>query len=138
MAVESLLIYPYLSGTAATVSDTKSIVAFVHKMHDADWVHRDPHPANFLVTPTGLATIDPVRARKTRSKYLKAYDVMLMEHDMPDARELYGRESLGVLFAMAQRGHDLVRFYRKSKKIIRRSARFGTNGRPMNSVRQEK
>lgn len=133
MAVESVLVYPYLEGKAATVSDANQIVNFVHKMHEADWVHRDPHPANFLKTTDGLATIDPVRAMKSKGNYLKAYDVMLMEHDMPEAPELYGREHLGILFTMAKWGHDFIRIYRMTKIGLRRCLGLGKSGSLMNS-----
>ena len=134
MVVECLLIYPYLKGRSATVLDAEVIIEFVHRMHDAGWIHRDPHPENFLLTPDGLAVIDPIRARRSRSKYLKAYDVMLMEHDMPDAGQRYGGETLGGHLALAHRGHDLIRFYRRAKNAMRRSVGLGKSGNLMNKV----
>jgi len=135
MVIESLLVYPYLPGRTATIKDAGEIIEFVHRMHDSNWIHRDPHPANFLMTGTGLATIDPVRAKRSRSKYLKAYDVMLMEHDMPAAPALYGKESLGIHYVLAKAGHDFIRFYRKSKKQLRSILGLGKSGNLMNRSR---
>lgn len=134
LVIESLLIYPYLEGIPATPANSETIVGFVRKLHDAGWIHRDPHPGNFLLTPSGTATIDVLRLKRTNSRYLKAYDVMLMEHDMPDAPDLYGRSNLGVHFCMAKLGHNIVRFYRSSKHAIRRSVGLGRSGNLMKST----
>jgi len=118
--VSSWLVYRYLDGQEMTSLDAPGIVSFVKQMHNNGWVHRDPHPANFLITENGIATLDPLRAKKTTSSYLRAYDVVLMEHDMPSAPELYGRMELGLWFPLAVAGHNLVRFYRLLKYSIRR------------------
>jgi heptose II phosphotransferase len=120
MVVESRLIYPYMQGSPATESDAQEIVSFVSRMHEAGWIHRDPHPANFIRTDEGLATLDPIKARRSRSLYRQAYDVMLLEHDLRDAPKLYGVGRLGGYFALAKAGHDFIRFYRRVKKNLRR------------------
>lgn len=127
MVVDSWLVYKYLDGDHLTKSDAADIVNFVKRMHHAGWVHRDPHPANFIRSDVGIATIDPLKARKTRSRYLRAYDVVLMEHDLPSALELYGSEDLGIWLLVAKAGHTFLRFYRQSKDAVRKL--FGIKGR---------
>jgi len=120
MVVESWLVYRYLEGISASPEDSVQIVDYVRKMHAKGWIHRDPHPANFLITDQGVATIDPIRARKTKSRYLQAYDLLLMSHDLPDAVELYGRDKLGIWLNLAALGHSMVRTYRNIKRGLRR------------------
>jgi serine/threonine protein kinase len=119
VVVESWLVYRYLDGQSLTSLDAAEIVSFIKQMHINGWVHRDPHPANFIRTENGVATLDPIRVKKTKSRYLRAYDVVLMEHDMPSARDLYGKSELGFWFPFAVIGHNLVRSYRLSKYGIR-------------------
>ncbi|MBM3328020.1 MAG: hypothetical protein FJY67_00920 [Calditrichaeota bacterium] len=114
------LAYPFIEGRPATMDDAPAIVEFIKRMHRADWIHRDPHPNNYLVTSRGLVALDPLRARHSRSRYLKAYDVMLLEHDLPDAVELYGRGDLGIYYHLAVAGHNLVRSWRGLKAVARR------------------
>jgi len=120
MVVESWLVYPYLDGRPATVADAPELVAYVKRMHEAGWIHRDPHPGNFIITDSGLATLDPIKARRNGNRYLKAYDVVLMANDYPEAIQLYGRERLGPWLPLARSGHSIVRYYRKTKRGIRR------------------
>jgi len=120
MVVESWLVYRFLEGLTASPEDAVQIVDYVRKMHSAGWVHRDPHPANFLITPEGVATIDPIRARKTKSRYLQAYDLVLLTHDLPDATHLYGEDALGLWLPVAEAGHSMVRNYRNIKRGLRR------------------
>lgn len=122
MVVESWQLYRFLDGEPLSYADAAEIVDFVRRMHCLNWVHRDPHPGNFLRIEGGIATLDPVKARRSSGKFLKAYDVMLMEHDMPDAAEIYGREKLGVWLTLARLGHDGVRIYRSLKRTLRRLA----------------
>ncbi len=120
MVVSSWLVYRFVEGQTLTSKDAADIVSFVKSMHRNGWVHRDPHPANFIRTTKGIVTLDPIRVCSTRSRYLRAYDVVLMEHDMPSAPDLYGRMELGFWFPLAITGHKLVRFYRAVKYGLRR------------------
>lgn len=120
MVVGSWLVYRYLEGQLLTSRDTSDIVSFVKAMHREGWVHRDPHPANFIRTAHGIITLDPIRMKSTRSRYLKAYDVVLMENDMPNAPDLYGRMQLGFWLPVAHIGYNLVKFYRAVKLGLRR------------------
>lgn len=119
VVVKSWLMYPFMEGTELTAADGKCIVEFVKEMHSKVWVHRDPHPGNFLRTANGIATIDPIKARTTRSRYLRAYDVLLLSHDIPSAAEMYGREKLGLWRQLATAGHRGLKGYRAIKKGIR-------------------
>jgi serine/threonine protein kinase len=109
-----------MEGAALSEDDDAEIVSFVKNMHGAGWVHRDPHPANFIRTDQGVATIDPIKVRQTRSPYLRAYDVVLMEHDMPNATELYGRSELHGWYHLARIGHGLLCGYRLVKHALQR------------------
>jgi hypothetical protein len=120
MVVECWLVYPFMEGDLVSEKDVKEIVGFVRRMHEAGWIHRDPHRANFIRTPLGLATIDPIRARQSNSRYLRAYDVMHMSHDMPSAPDVYGRDKLGIYFKLAVAGHSGIRLYRLVKSGLRR------------------
>ena len=120
MVRDAWLVYRYLEGTPLAAADGAALVAFLRRMHDAGWVHRDPHPANFIGTPNGVATIDPIKARHRRNRYLCAYDVMLASQNIPDAPDLYGRAELGIWLTLAQQGHSLVRLYRVVKHAIRK------------------
>ncbi|MCF7810106.1 hypothetical protein K9N50_03865 [bacterium] len=120
VVIESWMVYRFLEGQAMTSLDAPEIVTFVKQMHEFGWVHRDPHPANFIRTKNGVAALDPIRVKKTSSRYLRAYDVVLMEHDMPSAPALYGRAELGFWFQLAVIGHNLVRAYRLTKYAVRR------------------
>lgn len=115
----SWIVYPYLNGQPAAAQDAEDIVRFIRDMHAAGWIHRDPHPGNFLRTERGMATLDPLRAKPSRSRYLKAYDVILLEHDIPNAAAIYGPELLGFWTILARTGHNLVRGYRIAKYGLR-------------------
>ncbi len=121
MVLESWLVYQFLEGQSLTADDVGDMVSFVKRMHQAGWVHRDPHPSNFIRTSQGVATIDPIKARHRPIPYLKAYDLVLMTRDMPSAPELYGRNRLGFWYKVARCGHALLRFYRGLKHFARRS-----------------
>ncbi len=129
MIVSSWLVYRFIEGRLMTEQDEEDIVTFVKGMHQSGWIHRDPHPGNFIRTPEGVATIDPIRARQSESRYLRAYDVVLMEHDMPEALDIYGREELGFWFTAAKTGHTLVRIYRHLKHGLRRILGIHNSGR---------
>ncbi|NQT33640.1 hypothetical protein HQ587_00510 [bacterium] len=129
MIVSSWLVYRFIEGRSMTEQDGEDIVRFVKGMHKSGWLHRDPHPGNFILTPEGVATIDPIRARQSRNRYLRAYDVALMAHDMPDVLEIYGREELGFWFSAAKFGHSLVRTYRHLKHGLRRMLGIRNSGR---------
>lgn len=119
------LVYRYLEGRTATNADAADIIDFIRRMHAANLIHRDPHPNNFIKTDKGLAALDPLRIRSSRSRYLKAYDVMLLEHDIPSAPDIYNRGRLGFQFHLAKLGHNSVRVYRRSKLRLRKI--FGLN-----------
>ena len=120
MVTSSWLVYRFLDGEILSEDNADEIVPFVKYMHGAGWVHRDPHPANFIRTDQGVATIDPIKVRQTKNPFLRAYDVVLMEHDMPNAPELYGRDELRSWYQIAKTGHWFVRFYRAIKHGLQR------------------
>ena len=123
MVVESWLVYRFLEGELLTAGDAGEIVAFIKRMHNAGWVHRDPHPSNFIRQSTDggqVAALDPIRARRSRSPYRRAYDVMLLARDMPAAPELYGRRNLGFWLMVAGSVHALFGIYRQVKYLVRR------------------
>lgn len=130
MVTSSWLVYRFIDGQFLTRDNAQDIVAFVKNMHHAGWVHRDPHPGNFIRTSNGIATIDPIKARHSRSRYLRAYDVVLMEHDIPSAPDIYGRENLGIWFFTAKIGHTLLKLYRALKYLLRRPFRTGSFLKP--------
>jgi len=119
MVVSSWLVYRFVEGEVLTCDHAREIVYFVKDMHESGWVHRDPHPANFIRTTEGVATIDPIKVRHSNSRYLKAYDVVLMEHDMPETLDIYGREELGAWYSAAKAGHTFIRIYRSVKNGLR-------------------
>ena len=120
MVTSSWVVYRFMEGDVLSEDNAQEIVSFVKSMHQSGWVHRDPHPANFIRTSRGLATLDPIKVRQSTSPYLRAYDVVLMEHDMPDASELYGKTELQGWYRLAKLGHWFVRFYRALKSGLRR------------------
>ncbi len=125
----SWLVYRYLKGDELKPSDVGDIVPFVKRMHQLGWVHRDPHPGNFIRTSEGLATLDPIKARRSTSPYLQAYDVVLMENSMPEAVDIYGREELGIYYALAHTGHTFIRKYRFIKRSIRNALGIRGSGK---------
>ena len=129
MIVSSWLVYRFIEGGLMTEQDDEDIVMFVKGMHQSGWIHRDPHPGNFIRTLEGVATIDLIRARQSESRFLRAYDVVLMEHDMPDALDIYGRGELGFWFSAAKLGHSLVRIYRHLKHGLRHIIGISNSGR---------
>jgi serine/threonine protein kinase len=124
MVKESWLIYRFLPGETLTPADGEEIVKCLKSMHLAGWIHRDPHPGNFLRTPEGIATVDPLKMRRSQSRYLQAYDLVLLAHDIPEAPQLYDTRSLGRWFAVAKQGHRMLRVYRQGKQGIRKLFRL--------------
>jgi len=133
MVVESWLVYRYMEGRRLTEDDGGLVIPFVKQMHQLGWIHRDPHPGNFIAADSGTATIDPQRIRRTKNRYFKAYDVVLMSHDFPDTLDLYDRRELGVWFTVALAGHNAVRLYRGIKRGIRRALGIGS----MNGINKD-
>jgi len=123
----SWMIYKYLDGEELGVAEMRDIVAFVKSMHHRGWVHRDPHPANFLRTTSTIATIDPIRARKSQSMYLRACDVLHMMRDNPIAGNLYNDDRLNFWLKIAQTKHNFLNIYRIVKYWLRSA--FGYNAR---------
>jgi len=120
MVMDSWLVYRFLEGEQMSAVNAVEIVSFVKKMHKAGWIHRDPHPANFIRTREGIAMLDPVRVCKLKNRYLRAYDVVHMCNDMPEAQSLYGRDELGLWFYLAKAGQNIVRLYRVTKHTLKR------------------
>ena len=127
MVVNSWLVYRFVDGELLTSKNAEEIVRFVKGMHAAGWVHRDPHPGNFIRTPDGVATLDPIKARQSVSPYLRAYDVVLMEHDMPAAVDIFGKYQLHFWYKLARTGHSILRFFRLTKHGLRRILGIGNN-----------
>lgn len=127
MVTDCWMFYRYLPGKELSNGDGKEVVDYVRRMHEAGWIHRDPHPANFIQTGQGIATLDAIRARRSRSRYSAAYDVMLMEHDYPGAVNFYDRRRLGFWLTAARAGHSVVRTYRLSKRTFRQLLGFKLN-----------
>ncbi|HHE46261.1 MAG TPA: hypothetical protein ENL08_00985 [Bacteroidetes bacterium] len=129
MVVSSWLVYRFMEGEILTSDNVHEIVDFVKGMHESGWVHRDPHPANFIRTENGIATLDAIKVRHSRSRYLRAYDVILMEHDMPSAPDIYGRDELGLWYFGAKAGHNCIRIYRVIKNGLRKMLGFSRRDR---------
>lgn len=126
----SLLVYSYLEGYPVTIRDEGSIVKLLYRLHQSNWICRDPHPGNFLKVPDGLAILDPVRFLRTRSPYLKAYDLVLLSHDLPHAFPLYSQyDPIGNWFQLARIGHKGVQGYRMVKHTIQRLLGYSPEGR---------
>jgi len=118
MVIESWMVYKYLEGEILNSSNVNYIVAFVKSMHSRGWIHRDPHPANFIKTVEGVATLDALRIVKSNSIYLKACDVLHMTRDMPEAARIYGTDELGFWLTTARHAHNFIRVYRFVKHQI--------------------
>ncbi len=129
MITKSWLAYRFMEGDLLNNDDVQEIVTFIKQMHRLGWVHRDPHPANFLRTSEGIATIDPIKARRRRNPYMKAYDVVLLSHDMPSAPMLYGLDELGIWWGLAKFGHQTIRNYRNIKQQVRKKLGLSGSGR---------
>jgi len=121
----SWMIYKYMDGEELLSTDVIDIVSFVKSMHKQGWVHRDAHPANFLRTANGIATLDPIRATRSRNMYLRACDVLHMMRDMPKAGELYDDDKLGVWLKISLFSHNLGKIFRLIKQKAR--AIFGNS-----------
>lgn len=89
LVVESWLVYRLVAGEACDCTDAPAVAALLRQMHDAGWVHRDPHVGNFLRTPAGLSMIDVGTARARRSAFARAFDVVLLDKCCPGSAELY-------------------------------------------------
>ena len=74
--VESWHAYRRLDGDACTCADAALIARTLRRLHDAGWVHRDPHVKNFLTLDGEIGMIDCVRARPWRFGYARRYDVV--------------------------------------------------------------
>ncbi|MFN3821992.1 MAG: hypothetical protein ACK4OO_06620 [bacterium] len=119
MVVNSILVYPYIEGELPQEKDGEMIVDLIYQLHMKNWVCRDPHPLNFLKTNRGLVILDPLRFTRTRSRYLKAYDVVLIRNDISQAFEIYSRfHGMNGWFLLALGGHQLVRGYRRVKHFL--------------------
>ena len=127
MVVESRMIYRFVEGDPLTVDNYSMIIAFIREMHKAGWIHRDPHPANFIRADSGVVAIDPIRARRSGNVFFHAYDAMLIARDIPEARCLYGRETFGVWYSLAEKRHWLMKLYRKIKHFLRGAAGLPAN-----------
>ncbi len=115
----SWMLYKYLDGKPMNSSDSSEIVEFVKKMHSKGWLHRDPHPSNFLRTSKGVATIDPIRVKKSTNRYLRACDLLHMIRDMPSAYDVYGGDEIKYWLKLARYFHNHLRLYRAIKHKLR-------------------
>ncbi len=127
MVVESRMIYRFVDGKLLTTEDGSDIVEFVRKMHSAGWIHRDPHPANFIRTEKGVVMIDPIRARRSKCAFFHAYDAVLVARDIPNVRKFYGIKVFGLWYSLARIRHRMMGLYRKIKYFLRRTAGMRVN-----------
>jgi heptose II phosphotransferase len=105
LVVESWLVYRYIDGDVCGPTDAPRIAGLLRQMHDAGWVHRDPHVKNFLKTSAGLAMVDVGAARPRRSAFARAFDVVLLDKCCPGSASAYPG------FDPRSRWHRLARAY---------------------------
>lgn len=89
IVIESWLVYRHVEGEPCGCAEAARIAALLRRMHEAGWVHRDPHVRNFLQTSTGLAMIDVGNARARTSRFARAFDVVLLDKCCPGSGRFY-------------------------------------------------
>jgi tRNA A-37 threonylcarbamoyl transferase component Bud32 len=118
--IASWHVYRYLEGQACTCEDAPLIARTLKRMHDAGWVHRDPHVRNFLTHDGEAGIIDCARARPWRSGYARRYDVVLLSTCCAGAREFYpGFSASDPLYALAQWHNRWIVRWRRIKRMVR-------------------
>ena len=118
--VASWHVYRHLEGEACTCADAPLIARTLKRLHDAGWVHRDPHVRNFLKLGGEAGIIDCAKARPWRSGYARRYDVVLLNKCCPGAREFYpGLVASDPVYILAQRHNDWMVRWRRIKRAVR-------------------
>lgn len=89
MIKESYIIYEYIEGKSAYLSEIPEIVKLAKKMHDKGFYHGDLNPSNFLVTEDGMRVIDTQAKKYMAGKYRVNYDMLTLEYDSDPDSERY-------------------------------------------------
>lgn len=112
--------YRYLEGEPCTCADAPLVARTLEGLHDAGWVHRDPHVRNFLKHGGEAGIIDCARARPWRFGYARRYDLVLLDKCCPGARVHYpGFSGADLLYRLAQRHNGWIVLWRRVKRTVR-------------------
>ncbi len=120
---DSWIVYQFVPGEEIQPENQLEIVDFVKNMHHNGWVHRDANPTNFLMTESGMVTIDPICVRQSGSLLAMALDVLHLDSDILGTIERYGKGELGVWLSIAKFYRSFMRFYRSIKLLVRKVLR---------------
>lgn len=112
--------YRYLEGEACTCADAPLAARALRRLHDAGWVHRDPHVRNFLKHGGEAGVIDCSKARPWRFAYARRYDLVLLDKCCPGARVHYpGFSGSDPLYRLARRHNAWIVSWRRVKRTVR-------------------
>ncbi len=112
--------YRHLEGEACTCADAPLVARTLKGLHDAGWVHRDPHVRNFLKHAGEAGIIDCARARPWRFGYARRYDLVLLDKCCPGACVHYpGWSESDALYRLAERHNGWIVLWRRVKRTVR-------------------
>lgn len=118
--------YRFLEGEACTCADAPLVARTLARLHEAGWVHRDPHVRNFLTHGGEAGIIDCAKARPWRFAYARRYDLVLLDKCCPGARVHYpGYSAPDPLFSLARIHNQWIVTWRRIKRCVR-AARPGS------------
>lgn len=86
LVVESWFWYEYAEGRPVEEADWPRVVELLVSLHDAGWIHRDPHLANWLKGERGICALDANPRRLTRGPRGRrdaAYDFVQLRNCEP-------------------------------------------------------
>ncbi len=119
--VASWSVYRYIEGQPCTCALSVQVAAMLKRIHQAGWVHRDPHVWNFLQHENSIHIIDCARARPWRSRYAQMYDVVLLNNCCPGSFSEYGISENNRIYQLAKSQNNIIKLWRRIKRKIRSS-----------------
>ncbi|MEZ4654634.1 MAG: glycosyltransferase [Candidatus Eisenbacteria bacterium] len=116
--VDSWFFYEYVEGRPCARAEYPQLVAALRRLHDAGWIHGDPHFENFLWDGRHVRLLD-CRPRRSRwGAMARAYDRVLLRNSRPELAPLLDLDgSLPVRLAVAY--DRWIHHWRGWKKRVR-------------------
>ena len=117
--VDSWLFYLYAEGSAAGAGQIPQVVRALESLHQAGWVHGDPHPQNFIWDGSSIHMIDCRPKRARLGAVSRCYDFVLLESGREGVVPHLPVSTTSTAYRLALLYDRWIKGWRRAKKSLR-------------------